>query len=59
MRYIINRFKEPSTWSGIASIVIALGLGVPPGTIEAVTQIGIGIAGLAGVILSERGKAAQ
>lgn len=58
MNFILNRLREPSTWSGLASIAVALGLGFPPGTIEAITQIGIGIAGLAGVVLSERGKAA-
>lgn len=56
MKYILNRLSEPSTWTGLASIAIALGLGVPPGTIEAVTQLGIGIAGLAGVVLRERGN---
>lgn len=56
MKYILNRLAEPSTWTGLASIAIALGLGVPPGTIEAVTQLGIGIAGLAGVVLRERGN---
>lgn len=57
MHFILNRLREPSTWSGLASFAIALGLGIPPGTLEAVTQIGIGVAGLAGVLLSERGAA--
>ena len=57
MNFIINRLREPSTWSGIASIAVALGLGIPPGALEAVTQIGVGLAGLAGVFLAEKGKA--
>lgn len=58
MGYIINRFKEPSTWSGLAAIAMSLGWGVPPGIMEAVTQIGVGLAGLAGVLLSEKGQTA-
>lgn len=57
MNFIIERMREPSTWSGIASIALAFGLGVPPGTMEALTQIGIGIAGLAGIVMREKGKA--
>lgn len=56
MQFIINRLKEPSTWSGLAALLVALGMGVPPGTIEAVTQVGVGLAGLAGVVLRERAK---
>ena len=55
MGYLLKRLAEPSTWTGLASIAIALGLGMPPGTIEAVTQIGIGLAGIAGVVLREKG----
>ena len=57
MNFIIDRLKEPSTWSGIASIAVAFGLGFPPGTMEAITQIGVGIAGLAGIVMREKGKA--
>ena len=57
MRFIIERLREPSTWSGIASIALAFGLGIPPGALEAVTQIGVGVAGLAGIVLREKGKA--
>lgn len=57
MNFIIDRLKEPSTWSGIASIAVAFGLGFPPGTLEAITQIGVGIAGLAGIVMREKGKA--
>lgn len=56
MQYILNRFREPSTWSGIASIAVALGLGIPPGTVEAVTQVGVGLAGLAAIFLREKSQ---
>jgi len=54
MSYFINRLREPSTWSGIAAMVGVLGLGVPAGTIEAVSQVGIGIAGLAAILMREK-----
>lgn len=57
MNYIINRLKEPSTWSGLGMLAVSLGLGIPPGTIEAVTSIGVGVAGLAAIFLREKSGA--
>lgn len=54
MSFILDRIREPSTWSGIAAFAMALGLGVPPGTVEAVTQVGMGLAGLVAVFLREK-----
>jgi hypothetical protein len=50
---ITARLKEPSTWAGLS----ALGLlfGVPPGTMDAITQVGIALTGAAAVLLSEKG----
>lgn len=56
MQFIFNRLREPSTWAGIASLVAAFGFGVPPGTVEAVAQVGAGIAGLGAIFLRERGQ---
>jgi hypothetical protein len=57
MGYIINRLKEPSTWSGLGMLAVSLGLGIPPGVMEAITQVGVGVAGLAAVFLRERASA--
>ena len=54
LKFIINRLREPSTWAALPSIAVAIGLGVPPGTLEAVAQVGLGLAGLAGVLLREK-----
>ena len=43
--------REPSTWAGLG--IIATMLGVPPGTFELVTQLGLGLAGLVAVALPE------
>jgi len=49
--YVVARLKEPSTWAGFTPILLALG--VPSGTLPAIVQIGIAIAGGLAVILPE------
>lgn len=53
---ILNRLREPSTWAGVASIAVSLGLGVPPGLIEAVGQTLAGVAGVLAVVMRERAQ---
>lgn len=53
---IINRLREPSTWAGVASIAVSLGLGVPPGLIEAAGQALAGVAGVLAIVMRERAK---
>ena len=48
---IFGRMREPSTWAGLG--ILAAMLGVPAGTFELVTQIGLGVAGLFAVALPE------
>lgn len=55
MRAILNRLKQPSTWAGLSALGLLFGL--PPGTIDLAVQIGVGVAGLAGVVLDEKGAA--
>lgn len=57
MHYIIKRLREPSTWGGLGMLLISLGMGIPPGAIEAVTSIGVGVAGLASIFLGEKSGA--
>jgi hypothetical protein len=51
---IINRLREPSTWAGVAALGLIFGL--PPGTIEMLGQIVGGVAGLAAIMLPEKGE---
>lgn len=51
---LLNRIKEPSTWAGLS--VLAALVGVPPGTFELVSQIVMGVAGLAAIALPEAAK---
>lgn len=55
VQFIISRLKEPSTYAGLSSIAIALG--VSSELYSAVAAALAGIAGLAAVILAEKGKA--
>lgn len=57
MHYIIKRLREPSTWGGLGMLLVSLGMGIPPGAIEAVTSIGVGVAGLASIFLGEKSGA--
>ena len=51
--YIIQRLKEPSTWAGFATIGAAFGLNVPTSTWQAITQVGIALAGAIAVLRPE------
>lgn len=52
-KLIIKRLREPSTWAGLA--VLGTVFGMPPGTVELVGQIVGGVAGLAAILMSEKG----
>ena len=53
--WLVNRLKEPSTYAGVASLALALGLtGVQW---EAISAAVAGLAGLAAVFLMEKPEA--
>ncbi len=52
MKSIIDRLKEPSTWAGLSALGIVFGL--PPGTIDLVVQVVVGVTGLASIALGEK-----
>ena len=53
MNFFVQRLKEPSTWAGLAVLVSLFGVVIPPGTTEAVTQVGAGIAALVAILRKE------
>ena len=55
MKYIIERFREPSSWAGIAVLINVLTplLGIPPGTGDALVQLGTAAAAFGAVVLRE------
>ncbi len=53
----MNRFKqigEPSTWASLSVLLVIAGVAVPPGSIEAVAQIGAAVSALAGIFMKEK-----
>jgi hypothetical protein len=53
---LADRFKEPSSWSGITAILAAVGVSAPEGMIQAGTGIAAGIAFLISFFMSEKGS---
>lgn len=53
MHYLIARLKEPSTWAGLAAVLVAFGLTIPPDLIGALIPVATALAGLAAVLLKE------
>ena len=49
MKYIIDRFREPSTWRGIVLLATALGVSISPELGEAIVSAGLAAAGLIAV----------
>jgi hypothetical protein len=55
MKYLIERFREPSSWAGIAVLINILTpfVGIPSGLGEAVVQLGTAAAAFGAVFLRE------
>lgn len=53
MRYLLNRFKEPSSWAGFGLIATAL-FGVPVNTAQAVIQGATALLGAVSVLVPEK-----
>jgi len=55
VKYFIERFKEPSSWAGIALLINIVSplVGIPPGTGEALVQLGTAACAFGAVFLSE------
>lgn len=56
MKWIIERFREPSTWRGIVWLLTVLGLSLRPDQAEAIITVGMALAGLLGVFLRDEPK---
>lgn len=53
-QYLIARFREPSTWAAISTLMVAFGL--RPELINEIQGIGIAVATLAAILLPERNQ---
>ncbi len=48
------RFKEPSSWAGIGSVLAVLHLNLDPGLVNSIAMIGAGVAGVIAFIVPEK-----
>lgn len=51
---LAQRFKEPSSWAGLAGIVGILGIHADPGMLQSVAYIGAGVCGLVAFLVPEK-----
>lgn len=54
-KYIIGRLNEPSTWRGVILFLSALGIDLVPDQTETIVSVGLGAAGLIGVLSQDTG----
>ena len=54
MNAFLKRIREPSTWAAISALGVVFGL--PPGTLDLLAQVGIGGAGLLGILLKDKAE---
>ena len=56
MKSLLKRFKEPSSWAGVATLAVLFG--VPSTTADLVVQAVAAVAAAAAVLLPEKKEAA-
>lgn len=52
--FLVARLKEPSSWAGMAAILMAAGIKVDPTLWGLTVQAGVALAGIAAFFLSEK-----
>lgn len=53
-QYIFDRFKEPSTYLGLGSLLTAIGVQIDPALWKEIMGVCMGLAGVLGMILGTR-----
>lgn len=53
-KYLLDRAREASTWRGLILLVAAVGVPVAPELAEAIVSVGLGLAGLVGVLAADK-----
>lgn len=48
--YILDRAKEPSTWRGILLFLTAIGVPIAPELANSIVTVGLGLAGIVGMV---------
>ena len=55
IEYLLARFGEASTYATLTALLTGLGISLAPGVVQDITLVGTGFAGLAGVLLKDKG----
>lgn len=53
INYVLNRSREASTWRGLAMLVAAAGIGLTPGQVNGLVEIGLFAAGALGALVPD------
>lgn len=54
LQWIADRMKERSTWLGLTALAGAVGVALEPEQVEAITLLGIAIAGAIGAFTKDK-----
>lgn len=54
LNFFLERSKEPSTWRGVSLFLTALGIYVEPALYTQITTVGVGLAGLIGMVTADK-----
>ncbi len=52
--FILDRSKEPSSWRGLSLFLTAFGIYVEPTLYAQITTVGVGVAGLIGMVTKDK-----
>lgn len=52
VKFILDRLREPSTWAGVSALGLVFGL--PPGLIDALAQVVMGVGGVAAIVMKDK-----
>lgn len=56
MNWLVRRLREASTWRGLVWLAMVAGLSLRPEQADAIVKVGMAIAGLLGVFMSDEPK---
>lgn len=52
--FLLNRFKEPSTWRGLTLVATAFGMNLSPDQSYAIASLGLALAGAVGAVSPDK-----
>lgn len=56
MQMLMRRLKEPSSWASLAAILALFGVNMPDSFWQDMSQVGVGVAGIVGLMMADPGN---